>query len=184
MNKTIEVTDSLSDFSKNDLEMCKTFLQEAARNIDSEIRNRETERMFKSVLNKYIKFHWSENQYAVMFVRYAELSQIKEPGDSQKYIRFRGVGFRSHTESPYYDDNYIEFDTDFELKIPASSYYEAHKYRKEHQDLQPSDYDYWNNRLDEITEDEFNSEYHKMVESSTKTFEFFSKKIKEELNSK
>lgn len=164
--------------------MLKTFLWEAARNIDSEIRNRETERMFKSVLNKYIKFYWSEGQYAVIFVRYAELSQMKEFGDSQKYIRFRGVGFRSHTDSPYYDDNYVEFDTDFEFKIPASSYYEAYKYRKEHKDLQTSDYGYWNNRLNEITEDEFNSEYHKMVEGSTKTFKFFSKKIKEELNSK
>ena len=113
-----------------------------------------------------------------------ELSQIKELGDTQKYIRFRGVGFRSHTDNPYYDDNYVEFDTDFEIKIPETSYYRAYNYRKEHQNLQPSDYGYWNDRLDEITEEEFNSEYYKMIEGSTKTFEFFSKKIKEELNSK
>ena len=184
MNKTINIVNNLGDYARDELENFKLFLLETVKNIDNELKTRETEKIFKSVLNKYIKFHWSENQYTVMFVRYAELSQIKELGDSQKYIRFRGVGFKSHTNSPYYDDNYVEFDTDFEIKIPASAYYESHKYRVEHHDLQPSDYDYWNNRLDEITENEFNSEFHKMVESSTKTFEFFSKKIKEELNSK
>lgn len=184
MNKTIHIVNNLGDYTKDELENFKLFLLETVKNIDNELKTRETERMFKGVLNKYIKFHWSENKYTVMFVRYAELSQMKEFGETQKYIRFKGVGFRSHTDSPYYDDNYVEFDTNFELKIPASSYYEAHKYRVEHQDLQTSDYDYWNNRLDEIAENEFNSEYHKMVEGSTKTFEFFSKKIKEELNSK
>ena len=183
IDRTIEVTDNLNDFSKDDLEMFSTFLWEAYRNINSELKKRETEKVFSGIINKYIKYHWSEHQYAIMFVRYADLSQIKELGDTQKYIRLKGVGFKSHTNCPYWDDNYVEFDTDFELKVSASAYYEANKYRVEHPNIKKTDYNYWNDRIDEITEEDFINEYNTMSDNSTKTFEYFCKKIKEELNS-
>lgn len=183
MEKIIEVVDNFNDYSKSDLEIFRSFMWETYRNVDSELKRRETEKIFSGIINKYIKYYHGKNRYSIMYVRYADLSQHEEIGETQKYIRLTGVGFKCHVNSPYWDDNYTEFATDFEIKVPASVYYEANKYRIEHPNLDEDDFSYWNDRIDEITEEEFINEYKQLTDNSYKTFIKFCEKIKEELNS-